>query len=112
MVHRPGKVVAEMGRHKVYAVRSAEKGKTHTILACVSTSGHVLPPMMIFPRKQTPPANYREGAVARTLSLIVLMVGSTMIFPCSGLSSFWQTFHQLGQCCSSWMGMELTCQSN
>ena len=32
VVHKPGKVVAEMGRHKVYAVTSAEKGKTHTIL--------------------------------------------------------------------------------
>ena len=27
VVHKPGKVVAEMGRHKVYAVTSAEKGK-------------------------------------------------------------------------------------
>ena len=62
--HRPGKVVAEMGHHKVYA---AEKGKTHTILACISASGHVLLPMMIFPRKQTPPTNFREGAVAQTL---------------------------------------------
>ena len=67
VVHKPGKVVAEMGRYKVYAVTSAEKGKTHTILACASASGHVLPPMMIFPRKQTPPANFREGTVAQTL---------------------------------------------
>ena len=67
VVHKPGKVVTEMGRHKVYAVTSAEKGKTHTILTCVSASSHVLPPMMIFPRKQAPPANFREGAVAQTL---------------------------------------------
>ena len=67
VVHKPGKVVAEMGCHKVYAVTSAEKGKTHTILTCVSASGHVLPPMMIFPRKQIPPANFREGAIAQTL---------------------------------------------
>ena len=67
VVHKPGKVVAEMGRHKVYAVTSAEKGKTHTILTCASASGHVLPPMMVFPRKQTPPAKFREGAVAQTL---------------------------------------------
>ena len=31
VVHKPCKVVAEMGCHKVYAVTSAEKGKTHTI---------------------------------------------------------------------------------
>ena len=64
MVHRPGKVVAETGRHKVYAVTSAMKEKTHTILACISASGYVLPPMMIFPHKQTP-ANFREGAVVQ-----------------------------------------------
>ena len=52
VLHKPGKVVAEMGRHKVYAATSAEKGKTHTILTCVSASGHVLPPMMIFPCKK------------------------------------------------------------
>ena len=60
-------LVAEMGRHKVYAVTSAEKGRTHTIFGCASASGHVLPPVMIFPRKQTPPANFREGTVAQTL---------------------------------------------
>ena len=38
VVHKPGKVVAKMGQHKVYAVTSAEKGKTHTILTCVSAS--------------------------------------------------------------------------
>ena len=27
MIHKPGKVVAEMGCHKVYAVTLAEKGK-------------------------------------------------------------------------------------
>ena len=36
-------------------------------MTCVSASGHVLPPMMIFPREQTPPANFHEGAVAQTL---------------------------------------------
>ena len=44
-----------------------EKGKTHTILSCASASGFVLPPMMIYPQKQLPPANFREGAIAHTL---------------------------------------------
>ena len=30
------KVVAEVGRHKVHSLTSAEKGKTHTIVTCVS----------------------------------------------------------------------------
>ena len=58
VVHKPGKIVAEMGCHKVYAVISAERGKTHTILTCVSASGYVLPPTMIFPCKQMPPGNF------------------------------------------------------
>ena len=69
MVHGPGKVVAEMGHHKVYAVTSAEKGKTHTILIYVSAFGHVLPPMIIFPHKQTPPANFHE-VLCKHFSLI------------------------------------------
>ena len=31
IVHKPGRVVAELGRRNVWAVTSAEKGKTHTI---------------------------------------------------------------------------------
>ena len=67
MVHKPGKVVGEMGRHKVYSVTSAEREKTHTVLTCVSAAGIVLPLMMIYPRKQTPPDKFREGAVSQTL---------------------------------------------
>ena len=40
VVHKPGKVVAEMGRHKVYSITSAERGKTHTVLTCVSAAGN------------------------------------------------------------------------
>ena len=67
VVHRPGKVMAEVRRRNVYAVTSGEKGKTHTVVSCVSASGYVLPPMMIYPRKQSLPEKFREGAVANTL---------------------------------------------
>ena len=67
IVHKPGKVLAELGRRNVYSITSVERGKTHTILSCVLASGHVLPPMMIFPRKKAVPQAYREGAVANTL---------------------------------------------
>ena len=52
IVHTPGKVVTELGRKTVWTITSAEKGKTHTLLCCVSASGHALPPFMIFPRKR------------------------------------------------------------
>ena len=111
VVHKPGKIVAEIGRHKVYAITSAEKGKTHTILTCVSASSHGLPPMMIFSRKQIPPANFREGAIAQTL-----FANNTNgwvnndFFAVRGSISFWQIVQQPGRCCSLSMRMELTCQ--
>ena len=52
VVHKPGKVLTEIGRRNVWAVTSAKKGKTHTILACVSASGLVIPPLMVYPRKR------------------------------------------------------------
>ena len=62
VVHKPGKVVTEVGRKNVWSVTSAEKGKTHTILSCVSASGVALPPFMIYPRKRIPD-HMKEGAV-------------------------------------------------
>ena len=43
IVHKPGKVVAELGRHYVYSVVSTERGQTHAVISCVSASGFVLP---------------------------------------------------------------------
>ena len=67
IVHKPGKVIAALGRHHVYSVTSAEKGQTHTVLSCVSASGYVLPPCIVYPRKRNVPDNFREGAVPGTL---------------------------------------------
>ena len=51
----------------MYAITSAEKGKTHTVLSCASASGYVLPPVMVYPRKQSLPEKFKEGAVSNTL---------------------------------------------
>ena len=48
VVHRPGKVIAELGHHNVYTITSAERGKTHTVLSCVSASALALSPCLIF----------------------------------------------------------------
>ena len=66
IVHKPSKVIAELGCRNVYAVTAAERGK-HTILSGVSASGYVLPPMMIYPRKKCVPDKLKEGAVPGTL---------------------------------------------
>ena len=52
IVHNPGRVVTELGRRNVWAITSAEKGKTHTILTCVSASGYSLPPFIVYPRRR------------------------------------------------------------
>ena len=67
IVHRPGRVVAELGRQNVYAVTSAERGNTHTILACVSASGYASPQLMVYHRKRAVPKKLKEGVVPGTI---------------------------------------------
>ena len=67
IVHKQGKVLAQLGQHHVYSITSAERGKTHTIVSCVSGAGQVLPPMMIYPRKQKVPDHIKSGCVPNTL---------------------------------------------
>ena len=45
-----GKVIADVKRRGVHRVVASEKGRNHTIVACGSASGYILPPMIIFPR--------------------------------------------------------------
>ena len=66
IVHKPSRVIAEYGRRNVWAVISAEKGKTHTVLACASAAGYSLPPFMIYPRKKMT-ARLREGSFPGTV---------------------------------------------
>ncbi len=55
-----------VGRKNVWAVTSAEKGKTHTVLACASASGFSLPPFIIYPRKRIT-EGLRSGAFPGTV---------------------------------------------
>ena len=65
IVHKPGKIVTEVGRRNVWGVTSAEKGKTHTIIPYVSASGSALPPFFIYPRKRIT-EKLKEGALPGT----------------------------------------------
>ena len=67
IVFKPNKVVAELGKRHVYALSAAEKGKTHTVLSCMSATGFTLPPMMIYPRKTCVSDKLKEGAYPNTL---------------------------------------------
>ena len=44
------------------SLTSADKGKTHSILACVSASGQVIVLFMVYLRKRPVPEKLREGA--------------------------------------------------
>jgi len=46
----PQKIIAQKGKKSVSTLTSAERGKTVTIICCVSGVGVFVPPMMIFPR--------------------------------------------------------------
>ena len=46
IVHKHGTVVTQVGRRNVWAITSADKGKTHMIVTCVSASGYALPPFI------------------------------------------------------------------
>ena len=65
IVHKPGRVVAQLGRRNVWAITSAERGKTHTVLTCASASGYALPPFIIYPRKRITD-NLKVGALPST----------------------------------------------
>ena len=61
LVQHRGKVVTEIGRRSVHRVVASEKGKNHTVIACGSASGQVVPPMLIFPRVRVP-SHFKENA--------------------------------------------------
>ena len=49
MVHKPGKVITELGRKNVWSITSGEKGKTHTLICCLSAAAYMLSPFLVYP---------------------------------------------------------------
>ena len=60
------KVLARRGQKTVWGITSGERGKTHTLLVCGSASGHVIPPLIIFPRVRMP-ESLKQGAPPGTM---------------------------------------------
>ena len=67
IVHKPGKVLAEVGRKMVWSLTSGDIGRLHTVITCVSASGVALPPMIIYPRKKAVPDHLKENAFPGTI---------------------------------------------
>ena len=65
VVFKPNAVIAKVGKRKVYVLSAAERKETHTIilLSCVSATGFIVLPVMIYHHKTCP----RQGAFPNTL---------------------------------------------
>uniref|UniRef100_A0A182NVN1 DDE-1 domain-containing protein n=1 Tax=Anopheles dirus TaxID=7168 RepID=A0A182NVN1_9DIPT len=48
--NKKSKIAAMKGKKQVGAISSAERGETTTAVMCMSATGHVIPPFLIFPR--------------------------------------------------------------
>ena len=57
------------------SVTSADKGKTHTLLACVSASILVITPFMVSPRKQPVPKKLEKGHIQTQHFMLVTLAG-------------------------------------
>lgn len=44
-------VIGKKGKRQIASLTSAERGATVTVIACMNASGHFVPPLVIFPRK-------------------------------------------------------------
>ena len=63
--HKPGKVIGLKGQKSLNLSTSGDKVQV-TVLACVSATGYVMPPMVIFDRKQLK-AELTQGEIPGTL---------------------------------------------
>jgi len=57
------KIVARKGKKNVGILSSAERGKTVTVVCCVSASGNYIPPMFVYPRVRVRPEFLDRGPV-------------------------------------------------
>ena len=63
--HKPGKVIGLKGQKSLNLSTSGDKVQV-TVLACVSATGYVMPPMVIFDQKQLK-AELTQGEIPGTL---------------------------------------------
>ena len=49
--HKHTKVIGLKGKKQIAALQAAERGSLITVVTCMSPSGHYIPPLLIFPRK-------------------------------------------------------------
>lgn len=57
------RIIAKKGKKNIGIISSAEKGKTITVVCCVSAAGHYVSPMFIYPRVRVRPEFLDRGPV-------------------------------------------------
>jgi len=49
--HKLTKILGLKGKRQIYTLQSAERGSLVTVVTCMSPTGHFIPPLLVFPRK-------------------------------------------------------------
>ena len=49
--HKHTKILGLKGKGQISSVQSAERGSLVTVVTCLSPTGHIIPPLLVFPRK-------------------------------------------------------------
>lgn len=57
------KIYGPKGVKKVGAAISAERGRTISVIFCISASGYYIPPMLVYPRKRMPLTLQKNGPI-------------------------------------------------
>jgi len=50
--HKHTKILGLKGKRMISSLQSAERGSLVTVVNCMSPTGHVIPPLLVFPRKK------------------------------------------------------------
>jgi hypothetical protein len=50
--HKHTKILGLKGKRQISSLQSAERGSLVTVVTCMSTNGHFIPPLLVFPRKK------------------------------------------------------------
>ena len=67
--HKHTKILGLKGKRQISSLQSAERGSLVTVVNCMRTTGHFIPPLLVFPRKKnmkqqlingTPPGSFHS----------------------------------------------------
>jgi hypothetical protein len=65
--HKTSKVISLKGNRQVASLSSAERGALVTVVTCMGASGHSVPPLLVFPRKNMKP-ELLDGVLPGTIA--------------------------------------------